>query len=56
MVAIKKGETKTVTFTLTDKELGFYNNNGEYLVEPGIFKIFVGTSSDNTQEAEFELK
>jgi beta-glucosidase len=56
LIALKKGETKTVTFTLTDNELGFFNNEGEYLVEPGIFKVFVGTSSDNVQEAEFELK
>jgi beta-glucosidase len=56
LVSLKKGETKTVTFTLTDKELGFYNNEGEYLVEPGMFKVFTGTSSDNVQEAEFELK
>ncbi|KGO94312.1 beta-glucosidase BglX [Flavobacterium subsaxonicum] len=56
LVSFKKGETKTVTFTLTDAELGFYNNNGDYLVEPGTFKIFVGTSSDNVQETEFELK
>ncbi|QEE48146.1 beta-glucosidase BglX [Flavobacterium alkalisoli] len=56
LVPLKKGETKTVTFTLTDKELGFFNNEGEYLVEPGTFKVFVGTSSDNVQETEFELK
>jgi beta-glucosidase len=56
MVSLKKGETKTVTFTLTDAELGFYNNNGDYLVEPGTFKVFVGTSSDNVKEIEFELK
>lgn len=56
LVDLKKGETKTVTFNLTDKELGFYDNNGTYLVEPGIFKVFVGTSSDNVQETEFELK
>jgi len=56
MVALKKGETKTVTFTLTDAELGFYNNNDDYLVEPGTFKVFIGTSSDNVQEIEFELK
>ena len=56
LVSFKKSETKTVTFTLTDAELGFYNNNGDYLVEPGTFKIFVGTSSDNVQETEFELK
>ncbi|KOS05853.1 beta-glucosidase [Flavobacterium akiainvivens] len=56
LVDLKKGESKTITFTLTDKELGFYNNNGNYLVEPGIFKVFVGTSSDDVQEVEFELK
>ena len=56
LVPLKKGETKTVTFTLTDKELGFFNNEGEYLVESGTFKIFVGTSSIDNQEAEFELK
>jgi len=56
MLALKKGETKTVTFTLSDAELGFYNNNGDYLVESGTFKVFVGTSSDNVQELEFELK
>jgi len=56
LVLLKKGETKTVTFTLTDKELGFYDNDGNYLIEPGRFKVFVGTSSENVQEAEFELK
>ncbi|AWH85158.1 beta-glucosidase BglX [Flavobacterium album] len=56
LVPLKKGETKTVTFTLSDNELGFYNNNGDYLVEPGVFKVFVGTSSVDTQEAEFELR
>jgi len=56
MVLLKKGETKTITFTLTDAELGFYNNNGDYLVESGTFKVFIGTSSDNVQEIEFELK
>lgn len=56
MLSLKKGETKTVSFMLTDGELGFYNNNGDYLVEPGTFNVFVGTSSDNVQEIEFELK
>lgn len=56
LVMLKKGETKTITFNLTDAELGFYNNNGDYLVEPGKFKIFVGTNSDEVLETEFELK
>ena len=56
LVSLKKGETKTVSFTLTDKELGFYDNDGNYLVEPGTFKIMVGGSSDTGLESGFELK
>ncbi len=56
LIELKKGETKTVTFTLTDKELGFYDNDGNYLVEPGTFKIMVGGSSDKGLESGFELK
>jgi beta-glucosidase len=56
LVNLKKGETKTVTFTLTDKELGFYDNNGNYLVEAGTFKLKVGGSSDKGLEIGFEIK
>lgn len=56
LVDLKKGETKTVTLTLTDKELGFYDNDGNYLVEPGTFKIMVGGSSDKGLESGFEIK
>ncbi|GGF12232.1 beta-glucosidase BglX [Flavobacterium limi] len=56
LVNLKKGETKTVTFTLTDKELGFYDNSGNYLVEPGTFKLKVGGSSDKGLESGFEIK
>lgn len=56
LVALKKGETKTIQFTLTDAELGFYDNQGNYLVESGTFKVFVGTNSTDVLESEFELK
>ncbi|WP_316633636.1 beta-glucosidase BglX [uncultured Flavobacterium sp.] len=56
LINLKKGETKTITFTLTDKELGFYDNEGNYLVEPGTFKIMVGGSSDKGLESGFEIK
>lgn len=56
LASFKKGESKTITFTLTEKELGFYDNDGNYLVEPGIFKVFVGTNSNDVLETEFELK
>ncbi len=42
---LKAGESKVITFILTDKELGFYNNDGEFIVEPGEFEVMVGTNS-----------
>ncbi|MEO8237746.1 MAG: beta-glucosidase BglX [Flavobacterium sp.] len=56
LVNLKKGETKTISFTLTEKELGFYDNEGNYLVESGTFKIMVGGSSDTGLTSRFELK
>lgn len=56
LVELKKGETKIVTFTLSNNELGFYDNDGNYLVEPGTFKIMVGGNSDNGLESSFELE
>lgn len=56
LVSLKKGETKTVTFTLTEKELGFFDNEEKYLVEPGAFKVWVGGSSDKGLESGFELQ
>ncbi len=44
-IKLNPGESATLEFILTDKELGFYNNNGDFIVEPGEFEIMVGTSS-----------
>jgi beta-glucosidase len=42
---LKAGESRNVEFVLTDAELGFYNNTGEFIVEPGEFGVMVGTDS-----------
>jgi len=55
-VFLKKGETRTVEFTLTEKDLRFYNSDLKLVSEPGDFKVFVGTSSASTLEAGFVLK
>lgn len=44
-VAIKKGETKTVSFSLTKEDLSYYNRHCEKIFEPGEFKIEIGSSS-----------
>jgi len=54
-IFLKKGESKEVSFTLTVNDLRFYNKDLKYIFEPGEFKVFVGTSSQNTKEAGFIL-
>ncbi|WP_159018876.1 beta-glucosidase BglX [Algibacter sp. L3A6] len=55
LVELEPNEAKTITFQLTEKELGFYNNSGDFIVESGDFKVFVGGSSVTELEAKFEL-
>ena len=56
LVDLKVGETKTITFTLTDNELGFFDNEGDFWIEKGTFNIRVGGSSESGLESRFELK
>lgn len=56
LVELNPKESKIITFTLSHAELGFYDNNGKYIVEPGTFSVFVGGSSDATLTSKFELK
>jgi len=55
LVELSPGQTQTVQFTLTEKELGYFNNQGEWTVEPGDFEVYVGGSSATTYKIEFEL-
>jgi beta-glucosidase len=54
-IELKKGETKTVTFQLTIEDLKFYNYNLDFVAEPGIFEVFIGTNSDADLKTQFEL-
>ncbi|MGE5944453.1 MAG: glycoside hydrolase family 3 C-terminal domain-containing protein, partial [Flavobacteriales bacterium] len=54
-IELKKGETKTVTFKLTIEDLKFYNYDLDYVAEPGIFEVYVGTNSDADLKTKFEL-
>ncbi len=54
-ITLKPGEQRHVSFTLTPAELGFYNREMRFVVEPGAFKVFVGPNSSDLQEASFEV-
>lgn len=55
-IRLKKGESKTVTFTITPDDLKFYNQELEYKNEPGDFEIMVGPNSKDVQTLKFTLK
>jgi beta-glucosidase len=55
-IQLGAGESKQVSFTLTKNDLKFYDSELHFVAEPGEFKVFVGTNSDETLEASFTLK
>jgi beta-glucosidase len=55
-IMLKAGESKTVKFQVSDKELSFFDSEGNVKTEPGKFKVFVGTNSRDVLEADLELK
>jgi len=55
-IALKKGESKTVIFTVTAEDLKFYNSQLEYVFEPGEFEFFIAGSSDSEFDGSFTLK
>ncbi len=55
-IFLKPGEMRTVEFKLTHNDLALYNNYMDRVVEPGTFKVMVGSSSDDIRlEGEFEI-
>lgn len=55
-VLLQPGESKTLQFVLTEKELLYYNAEGKAVCEPGVFKVFAGGNSRDVLEGQFELK
>ena len=48
-IALKAGETKTVTFTISTEDLKFYNSDLKYDWESGDFDIMIGGNSRDTK-------
>ena len=54
-VSLAPGAARQVEFVLTPAELGFYNRDMVFVVEPGVFKVWVGNSSEGGLEASFTV-
>lgn len=55
-ITLRPGESQRVEFTLGPEQLGFYNREMKYVVEPGEFKVMVGASSDDVVEKSFVVR
>ena len=53
---LKAGESRQVVFSLTASELGFYNNEGLFVTEPGAFDVMVGGNSEDVLKGSFILQ
>jgi beta-glucosidase len=49
-INLKKGEAKTVNFQLSRKDISFWNDKNEFVMEPGETRILVGASSDDIRQ------
>jgi len=54
-VTVKPGETKEVSFAITEEMLRFYNIDMEFVSEPGRFVVYIGGDSSTKNRAEFCL-
>ena len=56
-VNLKPGEEKTVNFKLTPEHLSLLDRSMNVVVEPGVFNVMVGSSSENIKlNGSFEVK
>jgi beta-glucosidase len=55
-VTLTPGQARTVTFTLGPATLGFYNNQGQFAVEPGGVDVYVGDSSVGGLHGQFTVR
>jgi beta-glucosidase len=54
-ITLQPGESKRVEFLLTAEQLGFWNRQMRFVVEPGEFRVMVGSSSEDVIESKFEV-
>ena len=54
-VTLKPGEKRTVTFTVTPEMLSILNIDMHRVVEPGVFDMMVGPSSDKTNTVKLTV-
>ena len=55
-VTLDPGQTQTVTFNLDKSDFGFYDNSGQFVVEPGTINVYGGDSSTADLKQSFTVR
>jgi beta-glucosidase len=55
-ITLAAGEKKRVEFSLAPEQLSFWNKEMRFVVEPGVFKVMVGSNSEDLTEATFAVE
>jgi beta-glucosidase len=55
-IALAPGESKTVTFTITEDLLKFYNIDLKYEYEPGDFEVMIGRNAGEVEKKTFTMQ
>lgn len=55
-VELQPGESRRVVLELDKRDMGFYVDSGEYVLEDGLFRIYVGGNSAQCLKQEIEIK
>ena len=54
-VTLQPGESREVSFDLRFRELSFYNNAGQAVIEPTHYTVWIGGSSLASEHADFDI-
>jgi len=54
-ITLAPGQSRTVSFTLDRKDVGFYDNAARFIVEPGQIEVYVGDSSKASMTKSFRV-
>ncbi|MFD1268274.1 fibronectin type III-like domain-contianing protein, partial [Paenibacillus motobuensis] len=54
-IHLQPGESKVVSFKVTEEELKYYTADGSYQAEVGAFRVMIGSNARDVEAVEFEL-
>jgi len=55
-VTLKPGQSRQVSFNIDRSDFGYYDNEGDFVVEPGRIDLYAGNSSQATLKRSFVVR